>query len=421
MTDHDALLAAVLAAPADDLPRLVYADWLDEHGDPDRAAFIRTQVRLASADPWEPAAVRVRAFDPDAVTGRPWVHTLPRPPFAAEWLPDRPFHRGFGWAVRLTALTGLLDSGGRLFDEAPVGELHLPTATLDEWRRVGRSAWLPRVRAVRFFGTRMPVEPVRVFCDSPLATGIDSIRFDRSSGLALSELVEGIFQSPLGSQLRDLEFRAGDQHVGHILEGFFQVGAKPPRLARLAFVTMGLAFEEIYRLGHAPILIPLTELVIENNALSGMLAWLLSSLHRLHSLRLVRAELEPDDMNRIAFTPQLARLRRLDLARNPLGPEGVRELASSDTLTALRSLGLRQAFANDAGVRFLTASMFWPNLVELDLGENRLTDAGAAALLRAEVPPDLAAVRLDGNAFSPGVRAGLDRHFAGRAVFDAPP
>jgi uncharacterized protein (TIGR02996 family) len=31
MTDESALLAAVLAAPADDLPRLVYADWLEEH------------------------------------------------------------------------------------------------------------------------------------------------------------------------------------------------------------------------------------------------------------------------------------------------------------------------------------------------------------------------------------------------------
>lgn len=31
MTDGDALLAAILASPEDDLPRLVYADWLDEH------------------------------------------------------------------------------------------------------------------------------------------------------------------------------------------------------------------------------------------------------------------------------------------------------------------------------------------------------------------------------------------------------
>jgi uncharacterized protein (TIGR02996 family) len=45
--DADALLRAVLAAPDDDAPRLIYADWLDEHGDPARAEFIRAQVVLA--------------------------------------------------------------------------------------------------------------------------------------------------------------------------------------------------------------------------------------------------------------------------------------------------------------------------------------------------------------------------------------
>jgi uncharacterized protein (TIGR02996 family) len=47
MTDADALFAAILADPADDAPRLVYADWLEEHGQPERAEFIRVQCELA--------------------------------------------------------------------------------------------------------------------------------------------------------------------------------------------------------------------------------------------------------------------------------------------------------------------------------------------------------------------------------------
>jgi uncharacterized protein (TIGR02996 family) len=47
MTDREALLRAVMAAPADDAPRLVLADWLDEHGEPDPAEFIRVQCALA--------------------------------------------------------------------------------------------------------------------------------------------------------------------------------------------------------------------------------------------------------------------------------------------------------------------------------------------------------------------------------------
>lgn len=47
MTDESDLLAAVLANPADDHVRLVYADWLQENGQEDRAEFIRVQVELA--------------------------------------------------------------------------------------------------------------------------------------------------------------------------------------------------------------------------------------------------------------------------------------------------------------------------------------------------------------------------------------
>jgi uncharacterized protein (TIGR02996 family) len=40
-TDRDALLNAIIAEPASDLHRLVYADWLEEHGDQERSDFIR--------------------------------------------------------------------------------------------------------------------------------------------------------------------------------------------------------------------------------------------------------------------------------------------------------------------------------------------------------------------------------------------
>src|SRR5689334_10219352 len=51
---NSALESAVIADADDDTPRLVYADWLDENGDPDRAEFIRVQCRLADLSPAEP-------------------------------------------------------------------------------------------------------------------------------------------------------------------------------------------------------------------------------------------------------------------------------------------------------------------------------------------------------------------------------
>ena len=47
MNLRDAFLAEILAAPDDDAPRMVFADWLEDNGDPQRAEFVRAQVRLA--------------------------------------------------------------------------------------------------------------------------------------------------------------------------------------------------------------------------------------------------------------------------------------------------------------------------------------------------------------------------------------
>jgi uncharacterized protein (TIGR02996 family) len=45
--DWPTFIAAIIANPDDDTVRLVAADFLEEHGDADRAAFIRIQVELA--------------------------------------------------------------------------------------------------------------------------------------------------------------------------------------------------------------------------------------------------------------------------------------------------------------------------------------------------------------------------------------
>src|SRR5262249_29562537 len=63
---EDALLAAVCAAPEDDAPRLVYADWLEDNGQPERAELIRVEVgieRLPADDPQgRPLVWRARAL-----------------------------------------------------------------------------------------------------------------------------------------------------------------------------------------------------------------------------------------------------------------------------------------------------------------------------------------------------------------------
>jgi uncharacterized protein (TIGR02996 family) len=48
--DESALIAAIEANPVADMPRLVYADWLEEHGHSVRAEFIRLQCEIAGLE-----------------------------------------------------------------------------------------------------------------------------------------------------------------------------------------------------------------------------------------------------------------------------------------------------------------------------------------------------------------------------------
>src|SRR5690349_18863350 len=68
-SSHDALYRTICSHPDEDVPRLAFADLIEEHGDPLRAQFIRTQVALAHAPPYDAAWVKARQHEPDAATG----------------------------------------------------------------------------------------------------------------------------------------------------------------------------------------------------------------------------------------------------------------------------------------------------------------------------------------------------------------
>ena len=106
--EQRALWAAIRAAPGDDTPRLVYADWLDDHGDPARAEFIRVQVRLAQLGPdrrkgrKERLPLETREKMLLAAHQERWAGPLCRAlagdgtsESPADWLDRLTFHRGF--------------------------------------------------------------------------------------------------------------------------------------------------------------------------------------------------------------------------------------------------------------------------------------------------------------------------------------
>jgi uncharacterized protein (TIGR02996 family) len=80
--DDKAFVLTILSNPAELTAWLVYADWLDEHGHPRHAEFLRLMVRrgpLCEADPEWPE-VEARLQELRAELPAAWVETFDRPP-----------------------------------------------------------------------------------------------------------------------------------------------------------------------------------------------------------------------------------------------------------------------------------------------------------------------------------------------------
>ena len=152
MTDRDALLAAVHAQPLDDAPRLVLADWLDEHGQPERAEFIRLQV--AQRREFETHGRTARLDDlfvqARSLFYRPWAEPVRKVFGRGIGMYSRGFPKGPGYPIPADVLVTHLPAAATWI--APETEIAIEA-------RPGQSkllAVIPEVRWVRHLSVRWP-------------------------------------------------------------------------------------------------------------------------------------------------------------------------------------------------------------------------------------------------------------------------
>ena len=82
MTHDDPFVESIVEAPDDDAPRLIYTDWLEEHDDPDRAAFVRVQIELARLPEGDPRREELERCEEELLTeheGFPGTRAGPPP------------------------------------------------------------------------------------------------------------------------------------------------------------------------------------------------------------------------------------------------------------------------------------------------------------------------------------------------------
>ncbi len=410
MSTLDALRQAVLASPDDDLPRLVFADYLEENGDADRAAFIRAQIELARTPEHEPFAVLCNTRKREWVTGEPWVHEVyDLLANSTAYFPRPSHHRGFGWCVGL-ANPRAAELVAFALRKQPIAALHVRTGTLDDWRHFAAAPWLPRLRALTLDGLSSPNEPLRCLRESPYTTGITSLRLETTNFPSIPIILEELFATPLGKQLTSLSMRHGYGSADETMEAIAQNG--PVNLTEYDLFHMGFGPTAARTFADAGLAKQAEVLRLNGNALTtNGLSILATAADRLRVLDLTKTNLDLAAAAVLSRTPAFVPLRKLVLDGNPLGTDGIKTIARSPHLTGLRSLGLANTRCDNAAVRYLTRGTFWPNLVELDLRNNPISDAGAKHLLTAQPAPDLTSLVLPTRNMTYGMRAELKAKF----------
>jgi uncharacterized protein (TIGR02996 family) len=150
MMEERSLLFAIAADPGDDTVRLAYADFLEEKGQTERAAFIRNQVELARFDINDPARHPwiKRNLNFLSSFGPAWKAELPHIP-GVSW---GDFNRGLVEEVLATSEQPIVQHAARIFAEPALHILRL--ARLNSGGDLAELPELARVRSLRLISAR---------------------------------------------------------------------------------------------------------------------------------------------------------------------------------------------------------------------------------------------------------------------------
>jgi uncharacterized protein (TIGR02996 family) len=219
---REAFLQAIRDAPGDDVPRLVYADWLEENGQPERAELIRVQCALTHGveDREEELALLSRMRALVVQYRQQWLGPL------AEWAPDVVFERGFVERVTLRARTLVKEAA--LFDEHPIWSVRLTHVTLSVVAALVELPELARLRELDLRDNDLGDEGLAALLASPHLTGLrlldlrrTNLTGDGAQALAACPRLAGLKTLYLqGNWLRDAGARAlaGSEHLGQLRE-----------------------------------------------------------------------------------------------------------------------------------------------------------------------------------------------------------
>jgi uncharacterized protein (TIGR02996 family) len=457
MNEEAGFLRAIVAEREDDTHRLVFADWLDDHGDSARAEFIRTQVQLAriapgDADYDELKLTEQRLLKRHAVG---WLQPL-RPCLSSAFSYGEDFdklavfRRGF-LDTAFVDVDHFLAYPDDLFDAAPVSglifwvrelapelldcatlrratRLHFMSAHDRICRGYARSILLAPASLMRLAQGRhfqsireldlssqsIPVDALTALVRSPRWAGLETLKLARAG-------LDGAGFAALASARALPRLRRLDVHGNPY--GTLQGWRRAPWLKQLEALNLGgcrLRVEDVVSFlekARCPALQNLSLGALLGGDTGGRLAKALQGLPRLRSLdltwwhfteplrsltqggpfaslhRLIVASGFNHDTAGLFPSQAFPNLRDLNLSSSNLAGQ-VAALADSSLARTLRRLDLHGCSLSEAEVVAFSRKACFPELETLTLGEHAGYQAKTLAALTFEGFPRLRTLRI---------------------------
>lgn len=381
----DRLLAAICAAPDDDAARLAYADFLDEHGEPERAEFIRLQIDLAHLPAWDRKAKLLRFRERLLLLrhGEEWRAQLPELG-GVEW---GKFERGFVSEVILESLKVLTKRFDALCAASPITGIQLNSLDGFTSKPPEPHHWL---RSLRLGVACKEPGAVTQIATSHWVTTLT--RFEVACTVLASDLAV-IAGSARLAQLQELHLTHGSSSDVGLAALAKSEHLANLRVLRLPPANLGtfatdppITVAGIKSLAATQTLTNLTSLDLGNQRFTddGVRAILTSpSLAKLETVSFAGSALTA---RAFELTTGQARLRDVNLSQCVIGDVGAAALAKSPHFTKVARLDLRACEVGAKGIAALAASNMAKHLRELNLADNPVRASGIQELAKGRWP-----------------------------------
>jgi uncharacterized protein (TIGR02996 family) len=397
-----ALLKAVLAAPDDDLPRLVYADWLDENGDPSRAEFIRTQIELAKLPDHDPRyrALEDREHELLSEHEPGWLGELAKYPREWEW------RRGFVDEVTISGYNMAVDEDAAALGTHPITGCRIyrtpeerePSYAADFF---GDHAsydhpWMNSLRRLDVSPRGDGIDVAAGLFDHPRLGGV--VEWDLRAQPGLNELERHFRRGPRPEVTTSLAlggrsgptFQWGGHNVAVLDTRFFVQHFAAAPMEKLAVFDSGIDANSLATLLAAPFARTLRHLDISDNPIA------------------------PDAYRAFQQCHPAMRLDKLDVSGTPLAGISLEPLLNARSLEALTKLEMNGCGSARRNMEVLSRSAFWTQATELRAHSGTIPASTLEPLCHSAGPPGLRLLDLADNYLrTEGVRMLCNSPWAG--------